>query len=137
VENAYPRVVSLEGNRPAQDRIAEVFELTDRNWRGMGRIPKSGWQLREEYRGFDAEWKFELPDLPVVADTVCRSGEILRGTLKPNRCPAFGNSCTPRTPLGATMVSSEGACAAYFNYGRLIDLNLRSVPEVETASCPA
>ncbi|BCX04106.1 MAG: hydrogenase formation protein HypD [Candidatus Roseilinea sp.] len=118
VENAYPRAVTFEGNRPAQRMLAEVFELTDRAWRGIGVIPSSGWRLRDAYRDFDAEARFDVADIQAQESAVCRSGEVLQGLIKPNQCPAFGKQCTPRTPLGATMVSSEGACAAYYNYGR-------------------
>jgi len=119
VENAYPRAVTREGNQPAQQLLAEVFEVTDRAWRGIGVIPGSGWRLREAYREFDAEARFDLACIQSHESPICRSGDVLQGQLKPNECPAFGRQCTPRTPLGATMVSSEGACAAYYNYGRL------------------
>jgi hydrogenase expression/formation protein HypD len=125
VENAYPRAVTKAGNRRAQELIAEVFETTDREWRGLGRIPQSGWQLRAAYRHFDAEQRFSLPAGAATVDARCRSGEVLQGLLRPSACPAFGKECTPRTPLGATMVSSEGACAAYFHYGRLQELSLK------------
>ena len=118
VENAYARVVSERGNEPAQTVIAEVFEPVDRAWRGIGVIPGSGWRLADAYRDFDAEVRFAVGDVTAEESPLCRSGEVLRGTLKPNQCPAFGKECTPRTPLGATMVSSEGACAAYFHFGR-------------------
>jgi hydrogenase expression/formation protein HypD len=118
VENAYPRAVSYEGNKPAQQLLSEVFVTTDRAWRGIGVIPSSGWTLSPAYRDFDAELRFGVGDIHTSESALCRSGEVLQGTLKPNQCPAFGKQCTPRTPLGATMVSSEGACAAYFNYGR-------------------
>jgi hydrogenase expression/formation protein HypD len=119
VENAYPRVVSERGNEAAQAVIAEVFEPTDRVWRGIGVIPHSGWRLRPAYRDFDAERRFAVGSITAVESPACRSGEVLRGTLKPDQCPAFGKECTPRTPLGATMVSSEGACAAYHHAGRV------------------
>lgn len=128
VENAYPRAVTTAGNRRAQELIAEVFETTDREWRGLGLIPQSGWRLREVYRHFDAEQRFALPARAASSDSRCRSGEVLQGLLRPSACPAFGKECTPRTPLGATMVSSEGACAAYFHYGRLVDLASPSPP---------
>ena len=118
VENAYPRVVSERGNEAAQAVIAEVFAPVDRAWRGIGPIPESGWRLADRYAAFDAERRFDLAGITAEESPLCRSGEVLRGTLKPNQCPAFGTACTPRTPLGATMVSSEGACAAYFNAGR-------------------
>lgn len=119
VENAYPRAVCFEGNRPAQQMIAEVFEVTDRAWRGIGVIPDSGWKLRDAYREFDAEARFDVGHIQVRESHLCRSGEVLQGKIKPHQCAAFGKACTPRTPLGATMVSSEGACAAYYNYGRV------------------
>jgi hydrogenase expression/formation protein HypD len=118
VENAYPRAVSFEGNKPAQQMVSEVFVTTDRAWRGIGVIPRSGWTLSPAYREFDAELRFGVSDIRTSESALCRSGEVLQGTLRPNQCAAFGKQCTPRTPLGATMVSSEGACAAYFNYGR-------------------
>jgi len=121
VENAYRRAVVREGNRPAQKLVAEVFEVTDRTWRGIGTIPRSGWGLRPEYRAFDAEARFDVGDIRAQESPLCRSGEVLRGMLKPNQCPAFGKECTPRNPLGATMVSSEGACAAYYRYGRFAE----------------
>lgn len=119
VENAYRRVVRSEGNDPAQQMIAEVFETTDRAWRGIGIIPGSGWRLTDKYRGFDAEARFDVGGINTVESPLCRSGEVLQGMIKPHECECFGNKCTPRKPLGATMVSSEGACAAYYNYGRL------------------
>lgn len=120
VENAYQRVVNLEGNKAAQNMLADVFEVTDRAWRGIGTIPKSGWSLAEKYRDYDAEYKFQVTDIKTVESPLCKSGEVLQGNLKPHQCPAFGKECTPRKPLGATMVSSEGACAAYYNYGRFV-----------------
>ncbi len=120
VENAYERIVTFEGNKAAQKLLAEVFEVTDRAWRGIGVIPKSGWRLREAYREFDAEERFQISGIRTVESPLCHSGEVLRGNLKPAACPAFGKECTPRHPLGATMVSSEGACAAYYNYGRFL-----------------
>ena len=115
-ENAYPRVVSERGNEEAQRVIAEVFAPTDRAWRGIGVIPASGWRLADAYREFDAERRFGVEGITAIESPLCKSGEVLRGTLKPDQCPAFGKECTPRTPLGATMVSSEGACAAYYNF---------------------
>ncbi len=122
VENAYARAVQPEGNLPAQKMLADVFQVTDRTWRGIGEIPQSGWELREKYAAFDAETKFDVSDIHTAESPLCHSGEVLQGLLKPNECPAFGKECTPRKPLGATMVSSEGACAAYYQYGRFIDL---------------
>ena len=117
-ENAYSRVVTEQGNLSAQQVIAEVFEPCDRSWRGIGTIPDSGWRLAAAYRNLDAELRFGVEKLCADESPLCRSGEVLQGTLKPNHCPAFGRECTPRTPLGATMVSSEGVCAAYYHYGR-------------------
>jgi hydrogenase expression/formation protein HypD len=131
VENAYGRVVNFEGNQPAQRMLENIFEVTDRAWRGIGTIPKSGWRLRPEYRDFDAEHKFDVQGIAAQESSLCRSGEVLQGAIKPTECSAFGTICTPRSPLGATMVSSEGACAAYFNYGRFIQ-----VEDLATA-CPA
>jgi hydrogenase expression/formation protein HypD len=118
VENQYSRVVRREGNRPAQELIRRVFEVTDRKWRGIGDIPASGLRLREEFKDFDAEAHFQLSQLKVEEPDVCISGEVLQGLKKPVECPAFGKECTPSTPLGATMVSAEGACAAYYRYHR-------------------
>jgi hydrogenase expression/formation protein HypD len=119
VENQYVRSVKREGTVPARTLVSEVFELVDRKWRGIGEIPRSGLGLRPEFADFDAELRFGLSDLSVAEPAECRAGDVLRGKLKPFECPAFGVSCTPERPLGAPMVSSEGACAAYFNYGRL------------------
>jgi hydrogenase expression/formation protein HypD len=118
LENAYARVVTERGNEAAQAVIADVFTPVDRAWRGIGVIPDSGWRLADAYRDFDAEIRFAVGDVTAIESPLCHSGEVLKGTLKPNQCPAFGRECTPRTPLGATMVSSEGACAAYYNAGR-------------------
>ena len=96
-----------------------MFKVTDRGWRGIGVIPDSGWRLSEKYRDFDAEYRFEVGDIDTEESPVCRSGEVLQGLIKPHECAAFGTQCTPRNPLGATMVSSEGACAAYYLYRRL------------------
>src|SRR5665811_496898 len=122
VENAYERAVTREGNLPAQAMIADVFGAIDRNWRGIGAIPQSGWALSERFLSFDAAERFSVTDVDTVESPLCHAGEVLRGTLKPDQCPAFGKECTPRTPLGATMVSAEGACAAYYLYGRFKDL---------------
>lgn len=123
VENAYPRVVTEQGNALAQQIIDEVFEVTDRGWRGIGVIPFSGWRLNENYRDFDAEYRFTVSGIRTSESPLCRAGDVLKGAIKPNECEAFGKECTPRTPLGATMVSSEGACAAYYNYGRFVQLD--------------
>ncbi|MEU0932464.1 MULTISPECIES: hydrogenase formation protein HypD [unclassified Embleya] len=119
VDNAYARAVRPEGNPAARAMLADVFEVTDRAWRGIGVIPDSGWRLSPRYREHDAEHRFEVTDITTREPAECRSGEVLQGLLKPNECAAFGTSCTPRNPLGATMVSSEGACAAYYLYRRL------------------
>jgi hydrogenase expression/formation protein HypD len=118
VENQYVRAVRREGTVPARDLVARVFRLVDRKWRGIGEIPQSGLGLREEYADFDAEYRFGLGTVQVSEPAECRAGDVLRGRLKPFQCPAFGCRCTPEHPLGAPMVSSEGACAAYYNYGR-------------------
>jgi hydrogenase expression/formation protein HypD len=119
-ENAYERVVTFEGNQAAQRLLAEVFEVTDRAWRGIGVIPASGWRLNQAYREFDAEERFQISGIRTMESPLCHSGDVLRGAMTPAECPAFGKECTPRHPLGATMVSSEGACAAYYNYGRFL-----------------
>ncbi|WUH90927.1 hydrogenase formation protein HypD [Streptomyces sp. NBC_00433] len=119
VDNAYQRAVRPEGNPAALAMLDDVFEVTDRAWRGIGVIPDSGWRLSERYRDFDAEHRFEVSGIDTAEPAACRAGEVLQGLLKPDRCEAFGTVCTPRTPLGATMVSSEGACAAYYLYRRL------------------
>lgn len=119
LENAYPRAVTAEGNQPAMAMLRDVFEVTDRTWRGIGMIPGSGWRLSERYADFDAETRFAVDDMHTDESPVCRSGEVLQGLIKPHECAAFGKECTPRNPLGATMVSSEGACAAYYAYRRL------------------
>ncbi|MFA5787037.1 MAG: hydrogenase formation protein HypD [Actinomycetota bacterium] len=118
VENAYARSVTRQGNQPAQSLIREVFQVTDRKWRGLGSIPSSGLSLSEAYRDFDAELRFDVLDVRAEEPAACRAGEVLMGTLRPNACEAFGTLCTPEHPLGAPMVSSEGACAAYYRYGR-------------------
>jgi hydrogenase expression/formation protein HypD len=119
VQNAYARSVTHNGNQPAQAVIRRVFEMTDRAWRGIGVIPMSGYRLREEFAGFDAEQRFpQVRSIETHESPLCISGLVLQGRKKPDECPAFGKQCTPQTPLGATMVSSEGACAAYYRYGR-------------------
>jgi hydrogenase expression/formation protein HypD len=118
VENQYVRSVRRDGTTPARDLVARVFQLVDRKWRGVGEIPRSGLGLREEFADFDAEYRFGLGALEVEEPAECRAGDVLRGKIKPFACPAFGTLCTPEHPLGAPMVSSEGACAAYYNYGR-------------------
>ena len=118
VDNQYARVVSREGNIAAQETVDRVFEITDRKWRGIGVIPKSGLKLRPEFAAFDAERRFSVNEIEVAEPADCISGLILQGLKKPHECGAFGKRCTPQTPLGATMVSSEGACAAYYSYHR-------------------
>jgi hydrogenase expression/formation protein HypD len=122
VENAYSRAVNFDGNKAAQELIADVFKTTDRNWRGIGMIPGSGWELSDRYADFDAAQRFDVGDIKTQEPEICRSGEVLQGLIKPNECEAFGKECTPRKPLGATMVSAEGACAAYYTYGRFIEI---------------
>jgi hydrogenase expression/formation protein HypD len=124
VENAYARVVRPEGNPASKRLIEDVFEVCDRKWRGIGTIPQSGYRLRHDYRTHDAEGRFEVDDIETRESPLCISGEILKGRKKPHDCPAFGSLCTPRNPLGATMVSSEGACAAYYAYGRHLEASL-------------
>jgi hydrogenase expression/formation protein HypD len=119
VENQYTRAVIREGNIPAKKLIDKVFEISDRAWRGIGVVPRSGYKLKEEFAAFDAEHVFaDISQIDPKESERCISGLILQGIKKPHECSAFGKECTPMTPLGATMVSSEGACAAYYNYGR-------------------
>ena len=146
VENQYSRAVRQEGNTQSIKLIEEVFEICDRKWRGVGIIPKSGYKLRYEYRDHDAERIFEVDDIQTQESSECISGQVLKGLKKPHDCPAFGTTCTPQTPLGATMVSAEGACAAYYAYGRhlaskkndaqqrLVQIHLRTLEEVVTGS---
>jgi hydrogenase expression/formation protein HypD len=128
LENAYPRVVPPEGNPAAKAMLNDVFEITDRAWRGIGVIPQSGWRLSDKYRDYDAEARFDVGGIHTDESAICRSGEVLQGLIKPHECAAFGKECTPRNPLGATMVSSEGACAAYYLYRRLAPVQ-EAVPE--------
>jgi hydrogenase expression/formation protein HypD len=121
VENQYSRVLGREGNVAAQKLVNSVFEVGDRKWRGVGWIPKSGYKLRWEYRDHDAERIFEVKEIDTQEPAICISGQILKGIKKPHDCAAFGTLCTPLNPLGATMVSAEGACAAYYAYGRHLD----------------
>ena len=116
VENAYARAVRAEGNTPARALVQEAFAVEDRNWRGLGAIPQSGWGLRSELAHYDAPKKFGLAIATPVEPGDCISGEIMRGIKKPGDCPAFGTRCTPEHPIGAPMVSSEGACSAYYRY---------------------
>ncbi|HSR35762.1 MAG TPA: hydrogenase formation protein HypD [Desulfurivibrionaceae bacterium] len=119
VENQYRRSVTRNGNLAAQQAMAEIFRVAHRTWRGIGLLPQSGLVLRDEYAAFDAERKFAVQQIRAEESAQCISGLILQGRKKPGQCPAFGRECTPIHPLGATMVSSEGACAAYFKYQRL------------------
>jgi hydrogenase expression/formation protein HypD len=118
VENQYARAVSREGNLPAQKLLGEVFEVCDRAWRGIGVIPGSGWRLRPEFAHYDAERRFDVGGVSAQESPLCIAGAILTGHKRPHDCSAFGTRCTPEHPLGAPMVSSEGACAAYYQYGR-------------------
>lgn len=118
VENAYARVVSYEGNQAAQKMINRVFEPVDRVWRGIGMIPMSGLGLNSKYTGYDAEKRFDLKGLQTKESEICIAGQILQGIKTPVQCPAFGTLCTPDNPLGAPMVSSEGACSAYYHYAK-------------------
>lgn len=118
VENQYARAVRREGNANARRIVNDVFQITRRKWRGVGEIPESGYGLRDEYTGFDAERRFGVANRTAEEPAECISGLILQGLKKPNECPAFGTRCTPEQPFGATMVSSEGACAAYYRYRR-------------------
>jgi hydrogenase expression/formation protein HypD len=118
VENQYGRSVSREGNLAAQRVLAEVFAVRDRPWRGIGVLPASGLVIREHLAAYDAERKFAVESITVRESEQCKSGSVLQGLLKPDGCPAFGRECTPEHPLGATMVSGEGACAAYYKYHR-------------------
>jgi hydrogenase expression/formation protein HypD len=121
VENAYARAVRAEGNKPAQALIADVFRVVHRRWRGIGEIPQSGLALSEQYARFDADLRFGLAGCTAEESSECISGLVLQGLKKPQECPAFGTRCTPDHPIGATMVSSEGACAAYYRYRRLTE----------------
>lgn len=116
VENQYARAVETEGNQRAMSVIKDVFDISDREWRGFGNIPASGLELREELSRYDAKLKFNIEHNRAVVDNGCRAGDVLKGLIKPRECPFFGKECTPEKPMGAPMVSSEGACAAYFHY---------------------
>jgi len=118
VENPYSRVVKEEGNMEARKVIEQVFEVSDKAWRGIGSIPDSGFRLREEYRRFDAGKKFDIHPNSLPEHSNCIAGEVLRGVRKPRECSQFGKACTPASPIGAPMVSSEGACAAYYQYAK-------------------
>ena len=118
IANAYQRAVTFDGLKPAQAAIHKVFMECDRTWRGIGMIPMSGWCLRPEFDKFNAEKRFNVGDILTKESSLCIAGQILQGLKKPHDCPAFGKECTTENPLGATMVSAEGACAAYYKYGR-------------------
>ncbi len=124
VENAFPRAVVEKGNLAAQQMINQVFESCDRNWRGIGMIPDSGLCLRPIYSQFDAEKRFSVDHIQTQESEICIAGQILQGLKKPHQCPAFGIACTPSTPLGAPMVSTEGACSAYYRYALNIETSL-------------
>lgn len=115
VENQYARSVHRQGTPAARARVQQVFEMTDRKWRGIGEIPMSGLRLREEFSAYDAERLFGVADLSVTEPEACKAGEVLTGRIKPRQCPSFGTQCTPERPLGAPMVSTEGACSAYYS----------------------
>ncbi len=119
LDNAYPRAVQPEGNPAARAVVAEVFQTCDRAWRGIGLIPQSGWRLSGQFADYDAEERFDVTGIAPQESALCRSGEVLQGLIKPYECSAFGRECTPRAPLGAPMVSSEGACAAYYQFRRM------------------
>ena len=126
VENQYARIVPEAGNAAALDAIQEVFELREFfEWRGLGSIDHSGVRVREAYAEFDAERRFSIPNLKIADPKSCQCGEVLKGVIKPHQCKVFGSACTPETPLGSLMVSSEGACAAYYQYGRIDTSGLR------------
>ena len=116
IENQYGRAVTRAGNVPAQNLLKQVFQICDRSWRGIGVIPQSGYCLRPQFAAFDATKRFDVADITPQEAAVCIAGEIMQGRKKPQQCPAFGNTCTPEHPLGAPMVSSEGACAAYYQF---------------------
>jgi len=123
VENQYARIVPSEGNEPGLDAISKVFELREFfEWRGLGSIDHSGVRMRDTYSRFDAERKFSVPNLKIADPKSCQCGEVLKGSIRPWECKVFGNACTPETPMGALMVSTEGACAAYYNFGNLTEL---------------
>ncbi len=130
IENQYNRVVPDGGNKVALDAIGRVFELREFfEWRGLGSIDHSGVRMRESYARFDAERKFSVPALKIADPKSCQCGEVLKGVIKPWDCKVFGGACTPETPLGALMVSSEGACAAYYQYG-----DIEKIHETKTHS---
>lgn len=130
IENQYNRVAANEGNQAAMEAISRVFELREFfEWRGLGSIDHSGLRIRPEYARFDAEKRFTVPNLKIADPKSCQCGEVLKGVIKPWECKVFGTACTPETPIGSCMVSSEGACAAYYNFGRLSTVAKASAPE--------
>ncbi|WP_414517610.1 hydrogenase formation protein HypD [Nostoc sp. PCC 9305] len=141
VENQYNRIVQKSGNTVALEAINKVFAIRDSfDWRGLGDIPYSGLQIQPEYAQFDAELKFTIPNLKVADHKACKCGAILKGVLKPWECKVFGTACTPETPIGTCMVSSEGACAAYYKYGRLSTIAKRTItqkPKITQEPLPA
>lgn len=137
VENQYSRILDRGGNVPAQTLVGKVFEVGDRKWRGIGSIPLSGYCLRAEFARHDAEKIFDVAEIATLEPTICISGEILRGIKKPHDCPAFGTQCSPQHPIGATMVSAEGACAAYYTYGRHLNPQGMDVLRIEPAPSTA
>ncbi len=135
VENQYGRIVPEHGNEKALSAIQEVFELREFfEWRGLGSIDHSGVRLRDAYAGFDAERRFPVPNLKIADPKSCQCGEVLKGVIKPHECKVFGTACTPEAPLGSLMVSSEGACAAYYNYGRIDTSGLQRKTAAEVAN---
>ena len=123
VENQYARVVRDEGNAPGLDAIASVFEIREFfEWRGLGSIDHSGVKIRDDYAAYDAEQKYSVPNIKIADPKSCQCGEVLKGVIKPWECKVFGTACKPETPMGALMVSSEGACAAYYSFGNLNEL---------------
>jgi hydrogenase expression/formation protein HypD len=135
VENQYRRLVQPEGNRVALDAINRVFTVREEfEWRGLGEIAQSGLKIRDEYAQFDAEVKFPVPNRQVPDAAACQCGDILKGVLKPWQCKVFGTACTPENPIGTCMVSSEGACAAYYKYGRLSTVAKAQMPEKSKVS---
>ena len=134
VENQYSRILGREGNRAAQKLVSSIFEVGDRKWRGIGMIPASGYHLRAEFAEHDAERIFDVREIDTKEPEICISGQILRGIKKPHDCSAFGTLCTPQRPLGATMVSAEGACAAYYAYGRHLEKHPLATPFVSAES---
>jgi hydrogenase expression/formation protein HypD len=116
VEIQYSRVATVAGNPAALRLMTDVFEETDAEWRGLGRIPRSGLRIKAGYAMFDAEKKFHVTVEPTRENTGCRCGEVMQGTVRPPECPLFGSTCTPENPVGSCMVSTEGTCAAWYTY---------------------